>query len=111
MHAPAGAQGEGDAVAANMTLDTEWATQFEHVTGPLDTALPPLERRGTLWDLYVSRLLLLVPHCEVSLFAGIHATSRVSMLLRGYPCYFAGIHATSRVSMLLRGYPCYFANP
>ena len=33
-------------------LDTEWSKPFENVTGPLDSSLAPLERRGTLWDLY-----------------------------------------------------------
>jgi hypothetical protein len=35
-----------------LALDTEWADTFKDVTGPLDSALPPEQREGSLWDLY-----------------------------------------------------------
>lgn len=33
-------------------LDVEWAKRFEHVSGPLETDVPPLERPEPLWRLY-----------------------------------------------------------
>ena len=35
-----------------LSLDRQWSAAFENVTGPLDSSLAPLERRGSLWDLY-----------------------------------------------------------
>jgi len=35
-----------------LEMDTTWSKPFENVTGPLDSSLAPLERSGTLWDLY-----------------------------------------------------------
>jgi hypothetical protein len=41
-----------DASGKLLVLDREWSQRFAHVTGPLDSSIAPLERRGTLWDLY-----------------------------------------------------------
>lgn len=35
-----------------LELDTEWARRFEHISGPLETDLPPDERPQPLWQLY-----------------------------------------------------------
>ena len=35
-----------------LSLDRQWSAAFENVTGPLDSSLAPLERLGSLWDLY-----------------------------------------------------------
>ena len=35
-----------------LEMDAAWSKPFENVTGPLDSSLAPLERKGTLWDLY-----------------------------------------------------------
>eukprot|EP00287_Rhodomonas_sp_CCMP768_P017850 CAMPEP_0202822352 /NCGR_PEP_ID=MMETSP1389-20130828/11008_1 /ASSEMBLY_ACC=CAM_ASM_000865 /TAXON_ID=302021 /ORGANISM="Rhodomonas sp., Strain CCMP768" /LENGTH=267 /DNA_ID=CAMNT_0049495255 /DNA_START=42 /DNA_END=845 /DNA_ORIENTATION=- len=33
-------------------LDKEWASNFQHVTGPLETDVPAVQREGTLWELF-----------------------------------------------------------
>jgi len=52
MYAPPNDPGPACDVASRMKLDTQWASKFEHVTGPLDGGLPVAQRQGSLWDLY-----------------------------------------------------------
>lgn len=55
MYAPVGGSAfvpEKDADPSLMSLDVDWAARFEHITGPLSSALPAEEREGTLWDLF-----------------------------------------------------------
>ena len=52
LYPPASASMEDPPDASQLELDGDWSSCFREVTGPLDTDVPPLERKGTLWDLF-----------------------------------------------------------